>query len=103
MISALTLDRQQIRDSTVKNTLFGLSALAMLAAPVAANAGTNAAASSLSAGKIASLKGVGERKSAGVKAKNNADAGVTILGVLAAGAAGFGVYKAVDDNKSNGS
>lgn len=84
----------------LKQTMLALGAAAVLAAPVAAQAGTTAAAS---VGKISSLSGVGERRSAAVKAKNKADGGVVVLGLLAAGAAGFGVYKAVDDDKSNGS
>ncbi|WP_404479676.1 hypothetical protein [Novosphingobium sp. BL-52-GroH] len=84
----------------LRNTLLSLTATAMLVAPVAAQAGTTAAAST---GKIASLAGMGERKSAGVKARNKADAGVVVLAVAALGAGTYGVVNAVEDNKSNGS
>ncbi|MEE4453943.1 hypothetical protein [Novosphingobium resinovorum] len=84
----------------LKQTLLTLSAAAMIAAPVAAQAGTTAAAS---VGKISNLSGVGERRSTDVKAKQKADGTLVVVGLLAAGAAGFGIYKAVDDDKSNGS
>jgi len=83
-----------------KNALFAVGTAAMLVAPVAAQAGTVASAST---GKIANLSGVGERRSAPVKAKNKAEAGVLALAVLGAGAATYGVVRAVDDDKSNGS
>ncbi|AXB80647.1 hypothetical protein [Novosphingobium sp. P6W] len=83
----------------LKNALFSLTAAAMLAAPVAAQAGTKASAST---GQIASLSGIGQRKSAPVKAKQKADSAIIALAVIGAGAAGYGIYEAVKD-KSNGS
>jgi hypothetical protein len=85
----------------LKNALLSMTATAMLAAPVAAQAGTTASAST---GKIASLSSIGERKSTSVKAKQNVDSSIVILGLLGAGAGAYGIYKAVDNgDKSNGS
>jgi hypothetical protein len=84
----------------LKNAMLSLTAAAMLVAPVAAQAGTSASAST---GKIASLSGIGERKSAPVKAKQKLEGGILVLAVVGAAAGGYGIYKAVDDNKSNGS
>lgn len=85
----------------LKNALLSLTAAAMLAAPVAAQAGTTASAST---SKIASLSGVGERKSTSVKAKQKLEGAVLVLAVVGVAAGGYGIYKAVDDdNKSNGS
>lgn len=84
----------------LKNALLSLTAAALLAAPVAAQAGTTAAAST---GKIASLSGIGERKSTSVKPKQNIDGAILALALVGAAAGGYGIYKAVDDNKSNGS
>ncbi|MBH0114338.1 hypothetical protein I5E68_15440 [Novosphingobium sp. YJ-S2-02] len=83
----------------VKNILLSLAAAGALAAPVAAQAGTTASAST---GKIANLSGVGERQSTAVKGKQKAEAGVIVLGVVAAAAVGYGIYEAVDDDKSDG-
>ncbi len=83
----------------VKNALLALAAVSAVAAPVAASAGTKASAST---GKIASVSGFGQRQSVAVKGKNKADGGVIAVAVLAAGAAGYGLYEALDD-KSNGS
>lgn len=83
-----------------KAALLSLSAAAALVAPVAAQAGTTAQAST---GKISTLAGLGERKAASVKAKNKADGGTYILGALAIGAATWGVIELADGNKSNGS
>lgn len=85
----------------LKNALLSLTAAALVAAPVAAQAGTTASAST---GKISSLAGIGERKSAAVKPKQKLGAAVAVLAVLGAAAGGYGVYKAIDDdNASNGS
>lgn len=84
-----------------KNTLLSLAAGALLVAPVAAQAGTTAAAST---GKIASLSGVGERKSAGVKAKQKAEASTLLLAGLGAAVVVGGIVVVADeDNASNGS
>lgn len=88
----------------LKNILLSLTATAMIAAPVAAQAGTTASAST---GKIASLSGIGARKSAAVKPKQKLEGAVLVLAVIGAAAGGYGVYKAVDDgndddNTSNG-
>lgn len=83
----------------LKHTLLALTGAAVLAAPVAAQAGTTAAAS---VGKITSVSGVGERRSASVKAKQKADGTVVVVGLLAAAAAGYGTYEAVKDDKSDG-
>lgn len=84
----------------LKNALFALTAAGMVAAPVAAQAGTAASASTV---KIASLSGAADRKATTVQAKQKLEAGSLVLVLLAAGAAGFGVAKAVDDNESDGS
>lgn len=84
----------------LKNTLLALSAGAMLVAPVAAQAGTKASAST---GKIATLSGAGARQSTDVKKKQKAEPGLIVVGALAVGAAGYGLYTAVDDDTSNGS
>lgn len=84
----------------LKNALLSLTAAATFAAPVAAQAGTTASAST---GKIASLSGVGERKSASVKPKQNIDSAIAVLAVVGAAAGGYGIYEAVKDDKSNGS
>lgn len=85
----------------LKNAVFSLTAAAILAVPVAAQAGTTASAST---GKIASLSGVGERKSAAVKPKQKLEGAVVALAVAAVAAGSYGIYKAVDeDNASNGS
>lgn len=83
----------------LKHTLLALAGAAVLAAPVAAQAGTTAAAS---VGKISSVAGIGERRSVAVKAKQKADGAVVVVGLLAAAAGGYGVYTAVDDDKSDG-
>ncbi|EJL35189.1 hypothetical protein PMI02_00224 [Novosphingobium sp. AP12] len=77
-----------------------LTSAGMAAAPVAAQAGTAAAASTV---KIASVAGTAECKATTVKAKQNLAADSLLLALFAPGAAGFGVAKAVDDNKSDGS
>lgn len=84
----------------LKNILLSLTATAMIAAPVAAQAGTTASAST---GKIASLSGIGARKSAAVVPKQRLEGATLLLAIAGAGLAGYGIYKAVeDDNTSNG-
>jgi hypothetical protein len=77
-----------------------LTGAEMVAAPLAAQAGTAAAASTV---KIGSVAGPAERESTIVKAKQILAADSLLLALLTTGAAGFGVAKAVDDNKSDGS
>ncbi len=84
----------------LKNGLIALGTAAALVAPIAAQANTTAAASTA---KIANVSGFGERRSTSVKAKNKAEAGVLVLALAGAGAATYGVVRAADDNKSNGS
>lgn len=84
----------------LKNALVAMAAMGVLVSPVAAQAGTTAAAAT---GKIVNVSDMGARKSTAVRSKQKADAGVVVIALLGAGAAGFGVYKAVDDDKSNGS
>ncbi|MEE4454751.1 hypothetical protein [Novosphingobium resinovorum] len=85
----------------LKKALLSLSAAGMVLAPVAAQAGTTAAAS---VGNLSSLSGVGERQSTAVKKKNGADSGTVILAVVGAAAIGGGIYALVDKkDKSNGS
>lgn len=85
-------------------SLISVTAMALIAVPVAAQAGTTASAST---GKIASLPGFGERKSARVKPKQNLFAGVAAPILFLGGAGLVAVtYVAVDaiaDDKSNGS
>ncbi|KPH65741.1 hypothetical protein ACLIMP_05680 [Novosphingobium aerophilum] len=76
----------------------GITAATMVLAPVAAQAGTSASASV--------VKPVyGSRTTTSVDKKQKATAGAYVLGALALGAAGFGLYKAIDNgnDKSNGS
>lgn len=84
----------------LKNALVAVAIMGVLMSPVAAQAGTPSAAA---AGKIVKVSDMGARKSTAVRGKQKADAGVVVIALLGAGAAGFGVYKAVDDDKSNGS
>ncbi|MGF7155098.1 hypothetical protein [Novosphingobium gossypii] len=86
----------------LKKTLLSLSVAALVAAPVAAQAGT---AASASVGKISSVNGLGVRKSAAVAKKNKAEGGTIALAVLGVAAAGTGIYLVADgdDDKSNGS
>lgn len=84
----------------LKNALLSLTAAAIFVAPISAQAGTTASAST---GKIASLSGIGERKSASVKPKQKLEGAVLVLAVVGAAAGGYGIYKAVDDDKSSGS
>lgn len=89
----------------INKAMLSFTAAAMLAAPVAAQAGTTAA--SATTGKIASLSGIGERKSAGVKSKQNLFAGVAapvlILGGVGVAAVTYVAVDAIVDDKSNGS
>lgn len=81
----------------ISNVLSGMAAVALVVAPVAANAGTSAASS------IATAPAYGARASMPVAKKQNMSAGITVLAVVAVAAAGFGIYEAVkDDNKSRG-
>ncbi|WP_159977463.1 MULTISPECIES: hypothetical protein [unclassified Novosphingobium] len=85
---------------TLKNVLLSVTAAGMLVAPIAAQAGTTASAST---GKIASLSGLGERKSVAVKSKQKAEAGTLLLAGLGAAAVVVGGVVILDDDKSNGS
>lgn len=85
----------------LKNAALSLTAATLLVSPIAAQAGTTASAST---GSIASLSGVGQRKSTSVKAKQNASAEVIIPALLGVGAAAAGIAAAASsDDKSNGS
>lgn len=85
----------------LKNVLISLTAGTLLVAPVAAQAGTKASAST---GKIANIAGVGERSSVKVKRKQNIEGGTLLLaGLGAAAAVGAVVIIADEDNASNGS
>lgn len=83
--------------------LFATAAVAMmLAAPVAANAGTVAGASLQGVKPALSVSGKEYRASRSVKKEQGLTAAGAIIGVLAGAAAVFGIVKAVDDDKSNG-
>lgn len=81
----------------LKSALIALGASALVVAPVAAQAGT---AASASVGKVASLSSVGARQTSSVEKKQKAGSGVWLLAALGAAAAGFGIYKAVDDDNT---
>lgn len=78
----------------LKNLVSTAAAAGLLLAPLAAQAGTSAA----------SVPGaVGSRASASVKKSDSLNPGLTIAVVVAAGAATYGLAKAVDNNsKSRG-
>ncbi|WP_404480174.1 hypothetical protein [Novosphingobium sp. BL-52-GroH] len=84
----------------LKNIMLSVAAAGVLAAPVAAQAGTTASAAT---GKIANVSGLGARQSMAVKGKQKADSAIIVLAVVGAGAAGYGIYEATKDDKSNGS
>ncbi|WP_226634497.1 hypothetical protein [Novosphingobium profundi] len=86
----------------LKTALIAASISSAALAPAVAQANTTAAES---AGKIASLSGVGTRASTPVAKKQKAEAGIIVLGVVAAGAATYGIIEATDsdDNTSSGS
>ncbi len=79
-----------------RETIMSLAALALVAAPVAAQAGTSAASA---------MPSVSGRVSAPVASEQKADAGTWILGLAAAGLVIYGLIIAFDDddNKSRGS
>ncbi len=85
----------------LKNAVLSLTAATLLVSPIAAQAGTTASAST---GSIATLSGVGQRKSTSVKVKNKAGGEVIIPALLGAAAATAGIVAAAsDDDKSSGS
>lgn len=73
----------------------GLAAVGFLIAPLAAQAGTKASTVS------ASLPDFGSRDSTPVGKKNKLKPGETALIVLALGAGGFGLYKAIDNKDTS--
>lgn len=81
----------------IKSMIAAATAAAMLAAPVAANAGTTAAASLNGVKPVLSSKEV--RSSRAVKRENGIGAAGYVIGGLALGAAIFGIVEAT---KSNG-
>jgi len=85
----------------LKSALSALAAAGLVVAPVAAQAGTSAAKSVVSAN---GLSAIGQRQSTKVSKDENLSGGILIALLLAAGAGGYGIYKAVDKNKdkSNG-
>lgn len=84
----------------IKSMVAATVAAAMLTAPVAANAGTTAAASLNGVKPVLSSKEV--RSSRSVKRENGLTAAGAVLGGLALGLGAFAIVKAADDNKSNG-
>ncbi|MGF7153797.1 hypothetical protein [Novosphingobium gossypii] len=85
----------------LKNAVLSLTAATLLVSPIAAQAGTTASAST---GSIATLSGIGQRKSTSVKVKNKAGGEVIIPALLGAAAATAGIVAAAsDDDKSSGS
>lgn len=84
----------------LKIALMAVTAIGVFTSPIAAQAGTTASAAT---GKIANVSGMGVRQSTAVRSKQKADGAIVALAVLGVGAAGYGIYEAVDDNKSNGS
>lgn len=84
----------------LKNLLVALTSLSAVVVPLAAHAGTTA---SPNTGKISNLSGMGPRQSAAVRGKQKADGAVIALVSVGAAAAGYGIYRAVEDNKSMGS
>jgi hypothetical protein len=82
----------------IKSMIAAAAAAAMLTAPVAANAGTTAAASLNGVKPVLSSKEV--RASRSVKRENGISAAGYVIGALALGFATYGIVKAID--KSNG-
>lgn len=79
----------------LKSALSALAAASFVVAPLAAQAGTTASKSVVSARALSS---VGERRATNVAAKENLT-GVEILALVAAlVAAGVGAYAIIDDN-----
>lgn len=83
----------------LKSALPAIAALGLVVAPVAAQAGTAAGSSVVSA---RSLSAVGERRSSSVKQAERLTPALWLVVLLGVGAATYGVVKATDDNKSNG-
>jgi len=85
----------------IANALAVLSAAALVATPVVAQAGTTA---SQSIPKSVLLSSMGERRSTHVDAKQNLNGGSFLLGFILGGAAGYALFKIIDDDKdkSNG-
>jgi hypothetical protein len=85
-----------------KNILLSLTAAAMIVVPVTAQAGTTASAAT---GKISTLSGVGQRKSATVAPKQKLEGALLALVLVggAGAAAGVAAVASGGDNASNGS
>lgn len=82
------------------NLLTAVAAAGLVVAPVAAQAGTAAAGSVVSANKLTDF---GSRSSTAVRSEENLSGGLLVVLLLAVGAGGYGLYKAIDkDDKSRG-
>lgn len=83
------------------NLTAALTGVALVIAPVAAQAGTAPkSVVSLSGGVATSM--AGSRTSQPVAKKNGADAGVIVVAVIAGAAAIYGLTRVFDNDKSNG-
>eukprot|EP01012_Entosiphon_sulcatum_P044458 TRINITY_DN59171_c0_g1_i1.p1 TRINITY_DN59171_c0_g1~~TRINITY_DN59171_c0_g1_i1.p1 ORF type:complete len:100 (-),score=12.19 TRINITY_DN59171_c0_g1_i1:109-381(-) len=81
-------------------TAVAVAAAGLVVAPVAAQAGTAAAGSVVSANKLTDF---GSRSSTTVRSEENLSGGLLVVLLLAIGAGGYGLYKAIDKNdKSRG-
>lgn len=78
-----------------KNAPVALTAFSVFAAPLAAHADTT--------GKISNVSDMGARQSTAVRGEHKADSAIIALAAVGAAAAGYGIYKAVDGDKSKGS
>ncbi|GAB7551063.1 hypothetical protein NRB_05600 [Novosphingobium sp. 11B] len=85
----------------LKNVLVvAMAAAGVLGSPIAAHASATASAAT---GTIANVSSNGARQSTAVRSKHKADGEVVALAVVGTAVAGYGIYKAVDDDKSKGS
>ena len=84
----------------IRNLLSAVAAAGIVVAPVAAQAGTSAASSTVNA---AAISGVSSRESSMVTAEQDIDAGTLLLIILALIAAGWGLKEIIEGTKTFGS
>ena len=82
------------------NALAAMIAVSVLVPPLPAQAGTTVSAPTA---KAASVWGIGVRRSTAVRSAQKADRAAIAIVVVGAVAASYGIYTAVDNDKSNGS
>jgi len=84
----------------LKNALVALTAFCAFSAPLVAHADMTASAAP---GKISNVSGMGARQSTDVRGNQKADRAILVLAAVVPTACGYGIYKAVDDDKFKGS